>query len=139
MGLPRQMLLGHCAMATAQVPPQSQYTHAQTHTHTLSLSRSLSLSRFLALSRKGRAAWLWTDPRSGTSVSWLRTQMLFGVYNVVCQRALDGIPFLGFGLWVCSEPLSLLILSLSLARARARARALARSRHLAMASAVFDS
>eukprot|EP01043_Picozoa_sp_COSAG02_P046777 COSAG02_NODE_4410_length_5388_cov_2.471167_6_plen_284_part_00 len=27
-------------------------------------------------------------------------QLLFGVYNVVCQRALEGIPFLGFGLWV---------------------------------------
>ncbi len=27
-------------------------------------------------------------------------QLLFGVYNVVCQRALAGIPFLGFGLWV---------------------------------------
>ena len=26
-------------------------------------------------------------------------QMLFGVYNVFCQRALDGIPFLAFGLW----------------------------------------
>ena len=57
--------------------------------------------------------WLWlTGWLAGWLAGWqllagwvvrispIYTQMLFGVYNVVCQRALEGIPYLGFGLWV---------------------------------------